>query len=338
MATVLINGQTTWSLSRDREGHREYKISFLVMGDVTDGPFQALNTPGLPLPGSFWSFDNDVDPWAFCKPDATVTPVLENEPNRYFKVEFTYSTKSDPPKVQRCQDVQIENPLLEPQKVSGSFVKESREEMLDKDGILICSSSWELFRGKQAEWDYSRPQVKIEQNVSLLQLPLLAKMANTVNSSPLWGLPARTIKLSNISWEKKYYGQCLIYYTRTLEFDIDYATFDRILLDEGDRCLRGEWDTDPFSPTYRQYEPDTDQDANPLDPFDPKNFVRAKDWNGEPFHVILNGFGLPVGMPTGEDPPEDIKEIVETNTIIGTALWMRYKESNFLLLGIPTTL
>lgn len=339
MSTVLINGQTTWSMTRDLEGHREYKITFLVMGDVTDGPYQALNTVGLPRVGSFWSFDNDVDPWAFCKPTATITPKITNEPSRYFEVEFTYSTKADPPTIRKCSENQIENPLLEPQKVSGSFTVESQEEMLDKDGKIIMSSSMELFKGKAAEWKTSTPSIKIEQNVALLQLDLLARLVNTVNIAPLWGLPARTIYLSNISWEKKYYGQCYAYYTRVFEFLINYNTWDRILLDEGDRCLRGDWDRDPQSPTYRQYVVDLDENGNLLSPFDPGNFVRARDWSGEFAHVILDGAGGPAVLPKGVDPDASMldgpTDTVELN--IGRVIWRRYAATNFLVLGIPAT-
>lgn len=337
MTTVLINGASSWSMSRDLEGNREYKITFLVMGDVTDGPSQAINTPGLPLIGSFWSFDNDIDPWAFCKPTATVTPRLTKEPNRYFDIEFTFSTKADPPSIKRCTDYQVGNPLLEPQKVSGTFTSETNEEIYDKDGKLIMSSSMELFKGKAAEWKSVYPTIKIEQNVVSLQLDLLARMVNTVNIAPLWGLPKRTIYLASISWEKKFYGSCLAYYTRTFEFHINYNTFDRVLLDEGDRCLRGKWDKDAQSPTYRQYVVDLDENGNLLSQFDPGNFIRAVDWAGNPAHVILDGAGGPAVLPKGVDPDASMldgpTDVVDLN--IGRVIWKRYAESNFLVLGVP---
>ena len=301
MATSLINGQRTWKLKRDSEGYREYTIRFLVeCDDPLDGPFKALNTPGLPLPGTPWLIDNDVDYWAWCRPDAEVNPVVEDEPNRFFTIDMVFSNKPPDRNNQRCQEQSIEDPLLEPQKVSGSFVKYTEEATRDRFGFPIVNSAWEQMRGAQVEFDQNRPNVKIVQNVATLGLALFASMVDTVNASPLWGLPARTIKLSNISWERKYYGQCYVYYERTLEFDIRYETFDRYLLDEGTKVLNGYWDGDTgewvLAPVGTE-PPDPDI-PNP-NRFNPTHFIRFKDRNGENAKVILNGRGEPYDPGTG---------------------------------------
>ena len=242
MATAIIPGQRDWSMTRDEKGHREYKIKFLVKGDTDDGPNAALNTPGLPTIGSSWSFDNDRDPWAFCRPEISITPLVTNEPNRHFEVEFTFSTRP----IDFCQDDFIDNPLLRPYKISGSFNKYTEEVAYDRNNRPIQTSGFELLRGPQVEFDKNRPSVKIEQNLADPQLALLARMMDTLNDRPLWGLPARTIKLSGAPWERKFWGACNIYYTRTLEFDIRDGsdlnnTFDRTVLDEGSMILNGHW-------------------------------------------------------------------------------------------------
>src|SRR4051812_13351441 len=81
-------GPVTWSLSIDIQGHREYKIVFRVLCNETDGPWIAINCPGLPIPGiTYWNFDNDVDPYAICLPTASVEPeIAKNEPNRSFLI------------------------------------------------------------------------------------------------------------------------------------------------------------------------------------------------------------------------------------------------------------
>lgn len=265
MTTSLMPGHFKWSMTRDNEGHREYKITHRVKSDdERDGPANAIRTSGLPVPGSTWSYDDDIDPYAYCKMDATVTPALDDQRQKFFLVEQTYSTKPDS---KSCKDSQFENPLLQPMKVSGSFVKFTEEASHDRYGHRIRNSAWELIRGPHNEWDANRPQIKIEQNVLNLELDLFTQMIDTVNKYPLWGLPPRTIKLSNVPWSAQFYGTCLTYYTRTLEFDIryrrvfgvnsevvltgtgtlnpvslgDYETFDRDLLDEGTKVLRGEW-------------------------------------------------------------------------------------------------
>src|SRR5438445_110694 len=114
MTTRILPGHRTWSMERDSEGHRNYKITYRTECDSLDGPAKALLTPGLPVPGSVWAVDNDIDLWAFCQFEAEVKPVIEGEPNEYFDVTFTFSTKP----LRRCADQHFENPLLEPQIIS----------------------------------------------------------------------------------------------------------------------------------------------------------------------------------------------------------------------------
>lgn len=243
-----LRGLRNWEMQRDEAGHREYKALWLVkVDDKDDGPAIVLQTPGLPLPGSIWVFGNDVDLWAWCRPNALIKPHEheEGDPHLWWTVEQTFSTTPLPLSIQRCQDTPIEDPLLEPPKVSGSFIKFQEEAQFDKDGLSIHTSSWEQLRGNQVEFDKNRPSVSIEQNVATQYeaVTLPAIYMDYVNDSEMWGLPARTVKLSNATWSKQYHGQCQTYYTRTLEFEINYSTFDRALLDEGTKVLQGHWGT-----------------------------------------------------------------------------------------------
>lgn len=312
MATQLL-GPTEWSMSRDDDGNREYKITHLIKCDPTDGPYNALQTIGLPQPGDPWNFDGDSDPWATCKQNATVTPKKTEEPNLFFTITQTFSTKADE---KRCKDQQIEEPLLEPQKVSGAGNTYQEEGTYDRNGEPIASSSHELFKGPQNEWDANRPSVKIEQNVADLELALCTSMQDTLNDSTLWGVPARCIKLSKFSWERKFYGACYVYYTRVFEFDIRFEGFDRDLLDEGTKALNGRWNANG------------DWELVPINgslpnPDNPAHFQRFKDRNGENCTVVLNGLGNPA-----TDDPGNTPGIIHVE---------KYGESNFLTLGIPTS-
>ena len=87
MATFLKPGPRDWRMIRDGEGHRIYKLKLLVVSTTSlDGPATVLQTPGLPVYGSVWAVDNDVDLWAWCKWDAEVTPAYSTEPGRHWEV------------------------------------------------------------------------------------------------------------------------------------------------------------------------------------------------------------------------------------------------------------
>ena len=291
MTTRLLPGQKIWSVVRDSEGHRTYKVKYRVLCDKTDGPANALQTPGLPVYGSEWQIDNDTDVWAWCLWDATATPVVTDEPNTAFDVEVTFSTK--PPPTRNCKEFQMEDPLLDPQKVSGSSSKYQLEATVDRFGKPVQNSAFEQMRGAQVEFDSNRGSVKIEQNVPSLQLGLCNAMMDCVNAFPLWGQQPRCVKLSMFTWERKFHGACYVYYTRTFEFDIDERGWDRNLQDEGTKCLHGtfnaatgHWDLTPMQVggTLSSTNP------NPDNPF---HFVRFQDANGNHAKVILDGHGVP---------------------------------------------
>ncbi len=319
MTATLIDGQRTWGMLRNEEGHREYTITHLVRAAVLDGPRVVMLTPGLPVVGSTWNFDNDLDIWAFCTGDMRVKPLVIKEPNKDWEVTQKFSTA---PRI-RCQDEEIEDPLLESDRISGSFVKYTKEIVKDRFGNVIKSSGHELFRGPQMEYDHNRPTVRIGQTVSLLELDVFSQMIDSVNDAALWGLAKRKVKLSNVSWERLVLGTCDFYYTRLLDFDIDFNTFDRDLLDEGTKVLNGHAETcGTGTGTGTGGDTNTwilDGQPNPNNPLD---FIRYKDCHGENARVLLDGQGKP--LTDGSSP---VFRNVE-----------HYPESNFLLLGIPTSL
>jgi hypothetical protein len=289
----LLRGRRTMGANRDSDGHREYTVQHLIETSYTDGPAVAMTTPGLPLPGSAWSFGTDNDQWAWCRADARVTIHQEKvgDPTRFWAVEQVFSSK--PPEKSRCQDASIQNPLLEPQDVSGSYTKYTEEATFDRFGRSITTSSHERFRGPQIEFDRNRPTVKIKQNVLNLGANVFSPMIDTVNALPLWGLPPRTIKLSNVSWQRKFYGQCFKYYERTLEFDINFQSFDRFLLDEGTKVLSGRWNR-----ATGEWQT-VNVNGLPPNPYNPAHFIRYKDrFTGENSRVVLNGRGLPADATT----------------------------------------
>ena len=299
MTCRLIPGQREWSMDRGEDGHRTYTITHEVETDVGDGPFNVLNfTPGLPLEGDEWNFDGDRDPWAYCMPTAKVAKnpaVAEGHPVTHYLVTQTFTTKPPDVTKQRCSEIKVEDPLLEPPKVSGTFNKYTEEATKDRFGNPILSSSHEMLRGPQNEWDANRLTVKIEQNVAtpLQGYELPGAMLDTVNDAPLWGLARRCVKLSAAPWERVFYGRCNVYYKRTLEFEIRIDTFDRDLLDEGSKLLHGHWD--PVGSGAWVLD---DINGSPPDPKNPTHFDRAQDKNGNIMRVVLDGAGKPAETAT----------------------------------------
>lgn len=294
-------GHRSWSMTRDSEGHREYRIVFRVEVENPglDGPHTALYfTPGLPQPGDPWLHNNDLDLWAHCKKDVQVAEVQvrQGEKVRYFDLTFRFSTKSD----NICQDTAIEDPLLQPIRKSGGGVRYSQEATHDRFGRPLVSSSFEMLRGPQVEFDANRDQVRISHNVALLQHDLVTSMRDTVNAFTFWGYPPRCVKLSDFTWEEKYYGKCLVYYTRNYVFDISYrynpitglieSGFDRDVPDEGTKALSGR-----VNPSTGEYDLININGAAPS-PNNPLHFVRYKDRRGENTRIFLNGFGIPAGI------------------------------------------
>ena len=297
--SASVVGRTKWRLGRDAEGHREYRLSLYVeTTSALDGPYTVLNASGMPSIGSIWAYGNDVDPWAYLWPTSTVRPIVDKEPNTRWLVDLLYSTKP----FSRCQESSVENPLMEPAKISGSFVKFTKEAQKDKDDKLIQSSSHERITGIQR--DANRPQVVIEYNVQSLGLETFSQQIDTVNDAPLWGLAARKIKLSNVSWSRNIQGTCTYYYTRRFEFDINFDTFDLDdVADKGFRKLKDGGDK-----------------------LNPNDFESITDAAGNVTQVplFLDGNGA-----INTDP---INNPVFIDTV------KLYKESNFLTLGIPTSL
>lgn len=329
MAFTLL-GLKKWSMTRDAEGHRTYKATVMVQTNAPgiDGPAEALQTPGLPLEGDIWDVSGDVDVWAWFRSDATVTPEDTNRPSPIWFVEMTASTKPPAPDKRRCKDTRIEDPLLEPQKIGGSFENNKIEAVSDRFGNPVVSSSHEQLRGPQVEFNDPRPKVWVEQNVADLQLPLVASLfahGGAVNDAPMWGLDAGMIHLCGFTWERKYYGSCYVYFTRKFEFEINYEGWDRDVLDEGTKALWGEFDGTTGNYVLMNIG------GSPPNPHNPQHFKRFTDRAGNPCRVILDGSGLPAGVQVGTG-----SGIASGGP--GSVHVEYYPDGNFLSLNLPLTL
>lgn len=294
--TATLLGRLRWEGGTDEDRHRTYDIDWLVeVADAwNDGPIAAMQAPGIPSIFDFWNFGNEIDQFAYCSPKTTVKQVLTGEPSDLFIVSQTFTTKPF-----KKDDQSPDDPLLKPPEISGSFVKFTREATQDKDGKALKSSSFERFKGSCTERDFSRHQVSIKMPLATLPLTTYVEYIDTVNTLSMWGLSARMVKLSNVSWTRNLYGPnwALKYYDITYDFDIDFETFDRYIMDEGTKVLKsGGVVTNP-----KDFEP---------------YLVK-----GQPAPVVLDGSGA----------------AATSEAAIAYLQFKLYKEKNLLLLGVPTS-
>lgn len=341
MTAVVRGGPLVWEGERDDDGHRTFSVTHRVVLSGTDwGPAAVMTASGLPTPGSYWLFTrtagslSDIDVWAFCTPYMKVSAAKgfkQGEVITHWDVEQRFTTRP----LKRCNTTTIEDPLLEPPRVSGSFVQRLVEAQRDRFGNLLKNSAHEMLKGPQVEFDDHTHQVQIEMNSATLDLQTVTLMMNTVNDAPLWGLPERCVKLSGFAWERLLYGVCNYYFRRSFQFDTDANTFDRDVPDEGTKVLTGYWgDTEGESTgTNATGWVLRNVDGGPPDPSNPQHFQRYKDRNGENCRVLLDGAGLPAetiifnGTGGAGTSSGNVAQIhIE-----------KYSESNFLLLGIPTS-
>jgi hypothetical protein len=304
-----------WSGKRANDGAREFRLASRVKCTSTlDDPTTVMYATGLPNVGSFWQFGNGTDIWAFNTGECSVTrdqAYQRGEPGIWWIVEQVFSTVAG----QRCAETEVADPAMEPPRISGSFQKYLMPVEKDRHGKLIKSSSHEIVRG--IEKDANRPTVIIEQSGFTLGLNLFSSMVNKVNDAPLWGLDARCIMLTNCSWQRLRYGLCHYYYTRTLEFECRYDTFDLTdVADKGFKVLKGKWNGNSSDPDYIV---DVGASAS-----NPKHFIAYQDYRGgnSPTPTLLD-HGEPLADPNN---PQFLDTIELAD------------EANFLLLGIPTVL
>jgi hypothetical protein len=301
MATELW-GPIDWEGDIDDLGFRVWSIKWLIRADTADGPANVMRTDELPIAGDPWVIFADEDDWAFFtqRMSARRYKPKDGEKHRWWEVSQWATNRPQ----KRCNEFQIEDPLLEPPKIGGSFIKYTQEATHDRFGNQITTSSHEIIRGSQVEFDESRHSIRIEQNVPDLEADIWSPMQDCVNDEIIWGFPARCVKLSQVTWERNYYGACTVYYTRIFDFEVWVKTdpktglvrsgFDRDILDEGTKALMGHWGT-PSGETVRRWvlDPIDGQDPNPANP---AHFARVLDPKGNPISVILNGKGQPVDL------------------------------------------
>jgi hypothetical protein len=315
-------------MTRDGDGHRNYKVTHLVESSTgLDGPANAIQTPGLPLPGTTWQMYDDVDVYAWFRSDAEVSPHEweEGEKVKVWAVSQTASTRppgagpvgsrtggaggssgGDRGAGKRCDEVQIENPLSMPDRVSGGYVQGQKEYTHDLNGSPIVNSAFEKYRGDLVTLPSGSARITIEQNRATLELPLLQQLVDHLNEVSMWGLPRRSILFAGYTWSAQFWATCLGYYTRLLEFHVktkkqisvagvvsttQVSGWDLDLANEGSKALRGRWVAGLTGPSW---EITPNPDGSIPDGSKPSHFTQYVDRDGKPGRTLLRLTGEPV--------------------------------------------
>lgn len=240
--TLSLIGQLGWAGGRDPDGHRNYRIQWLVSGDpYLDGPSSILaftdgTSATLPGIGSTWTFGSDNDTWAYCWPDWKMEPFQSRpgEPSGLWSVEQNFTTRP----LARCMTTTIESPLSEPFKISGSFIQYTKQATSDYAGNSIRNSAMQRITGPEVEIDASRANVKIVQNLATLPLATATHYLHNINDATMWGMSAHCVKFSNMTFQRVLYSVCTFYYIVEYDFDIKFDTFDSQIHDFGTMILQ----------------------------------------------------------------------------------------------------
>lgn len=284
------------SISWDPEQHRQYtSIWQVITDDNDDGPWTVIQAAGIPAYRSSYSFGNDTDPWAWCH--SISAELVENAATgRKWYVTTVHSTKP----ATRCADVRIENPLDEPLRVSGSFVQFTRAATKDNEDHAIVNTVDEPFV-PPVEVDDSRKVLVLEKNTPTIDISQWTDYSDTVNSTGIWGLPVRTVKLNQWRFTVEYQGTCSPYISNSWEFHINLQTWDFSILNAGFRYLPAG----ASAPDYKTIADYTDNQRHQPTPLSSASAI--VDLQGNPGAVHYRDFRI-------------------------------YREKNFTLLGLPSTL
>lgn len=223
------------STSADNEGHRTHSVTFrAVTDDTTKKSYSAwLAVATQYPPGTPYSLLGESDSWAFAQRPSRAR--AEKATNRKsYLVDVDFSTKP----AEKCSNHNVENPLDEPVKISGSFVRATKVVTQDRLGEQLANSADEPWI-PAAEIDDSRDTLIIEANTAGINLQQRGQARDKVNETPIWGLQPRAAKLSQWQWSIQKYGQCNLYVVNRLEFEINMDLWNDARLDEGFRIKDG---------------------------------------------------------------------------------------------------
>ena len=192
------------------KGEREYRRVFVARSTnkLTDGPRTIRTASGIPQIGTTYAVSaTDTDNGARVV-DIDPRPLDDGGCN--WEVDVTYSSKFDDSEAGN-------NPLSAPAEFSGSFARYSAPLVKDLTGAPVVNSAGEPFN-PPVEIDDSRPVFTIKRNEGSYNLQRRIDYQDAVNSDVFLGIAVGLVKVSNISFVRKFHN-ALEYYEMTYEFE-----------------------------------------------------------------------------------------------------------------------
>jgi hypothetical protein len=223
MSANAVTYPFDWSKETTEEGDETYTLQWHVeTTSPTDGPDVAWTAPGLPYIGASLAVGGTVNPWAFFQGKGSAKLKKVDANRKFWDLTTVFSTKP----VKRCSSSKVDDPLLEPHRVKGSFTQVMEEALADASGNPIQNTVKQRYTGSVVQTPKCRPIVELEMNVSWINLAFLADYADTVNSNIQWGQAVRTIKCTVGPWERVLYGSCFYYFVGRFTFELKTDKWD----------------------------------------------------------------------------------------------------------------
>jgi len=200
----------------DAEGTHTYTNVYIVLtDDKDDGADTARGAGavalGLPDYNDSWAWGNDSNSNALAKTrSADIASLDETSPYyRKWKVTIGYTTAGqsrDPAGGGGSgsgSEEGIQDPLLEPWKLSGSYIQTTRRTSVDKNGANVTNSADEPIL-----FDVPSGYDSLIMNGNTATISLTTRAANVTksNSTAMWGLAVRQVYLNQWSWDIAYRG------------------------------------------------------------------------------------------------------------------------------------
>lgn len=221
--TLLYNSFPISSeMDVDSELNRNYTSIYEAYTLKTDSPLQALQCAGIPNYYQFytWGTDADFNAWitrisAKPKRSEDITDDSGTVAMRQWVVTVNHSTKS----TSRNSGVPRSSPIFEPPKVRGSFMEYIEQAFRDRNNKPITNSSFEpLMPPLQKE--NSHDSLFLSYNTPVISLSQRSEYRNSVNSTSIWGLSRRQVKMKSWNYEVMWDG-FFSYIHHELEFLIN---------------------------------------------------------------------------------------------------------------------
>lgn len=212
-------------MTEDTQGHRLYESEYLVTATLDIDPVTIRQDSRVPQRGDKykWLMDPNLtaveDEWAYCSQvKLSMDPVrikdFEGEPALLWTISTTHTTKLD-----LNYPIFREDPLDDPPIIDGGFAPFRKFVYRDKDGNQIQNTArFPLL--DPVEIDDAYDTLKISFKTAKIDLGLRQEYRGAVNSTPIWGLTARQVKLTAWRWKSVRIREDDYYVQHDLEFII----------------------------------------------------------------------------------------------------------------------